>query len=500
MGQYTIEQSPGGVITLYERPVTGHAYISLKAPGVNIKATKGFDYSDTWQFSHDLPENPSLGGKGLKVQFRKSEQGNDVVVKGYSVDAADLVGMKPLDFTLSFDPHGNVTNLKVGASFSLNGASASAGWSIDPHHPADASQIRSITYDPNGYTYETQYNIRATHSPYALIKTYGPTGLLINEQTVPIDPSVAGNISSVFSRPDQHCFLAETPIQMWPLDPSIKPRADGSYDEQLVLSKVWEKPISDICAGDLVVSYDNNGRIKPGAVTRTMTNAATHLLDFWNTGVTPGHAYYCADGKFKGQHVPLMDILRTDGAIMRADGTVIRAATNCEVGSMGDLMIHVSASLQNADGTWTEPKPGKVRFGTRIILPDGTHMSFMEMAADEGWKVSDDGYMVGSIQGEDGTLREQKFLFPYAYGETLPKPEDYILARSDVTLEAIYAAGEWEQIGTQMPAPANMIGLNTNHTSTLLRPSKLKPNIPPAFENHPDAPRLDGISVSADHD
>ena len=129
-----------------------------------------------------------------------------------------------------------------------------------------------------------------------------------------------------------------------------------------------------------------------------------------------------------------------DGAIMRADGTMIRAATNCKVGSMGDMMIHASATLQKPDGTWTEPKAGKVRFGTRIILPDGRHMSFMEMAASEGWRVSDDGYMVGMMKGEDGELQEQKFLFPYAHGEELPKPEAYILARSAVTLEEIYAS------------------------------------------------------------
>lgn len=287
---------------------------------------------------------------------------------------------------------------------------------------------------------------------------------------------------------NDQCFKSDTPIHMWPLDPSLKPRADGTYDEQLVLSKVWEKPISEIHVGDLVISYDDKGRIKPGPVTRTMTNTATHLLDFWNTGVTPGHAYYCADGAFKDQHVPLMDILRTDCAIMRADGTMIRAATNCELGSIGDMMIHASATLQKPDGTWTDAKPGKVRFGTRIILPDGKHMSFMEMAASEGWKISDDGYMVGMVKGEDSELQEQKFHFPYSHGEELPKPEDYILARSKVSLEAIYAAGEWEQIGTRMPAPAGMVGLNTKHTSTLLQPSKPQPNIPPAFANHPDAP------------
>jgi hypothetical protein len=164
--------------------------------------------------------------------------------------------------------------------------------------------------------------------------------------------SIEKRSSEVF---DNHCFKSDTPIQMWPLDPSIKPRLDGSYDEQLVVSKFWEKPISEINVGDVVVA-DDKGRLGPKRVTRTMQNQATHLLNFWNTGVTPGHAYYCADGKFKDQHVPLMDILRTDGGIMRADGTTIRAATNCEVGSMGDMMIHAAATMQRPDGTWSEPK------------------------------------------------------------------------------------------------------------------------------------------------
>ena len=142
-----------------------------------------------------------------------------------------------------------------------------------------------------------------------------------------------------FPDPRTECFGPETPIDMWPLDPSIKPCADGSYDEAFVLSKVWEKPISDIRVGDVVVSYVDQGRIKPGTVTRTMTNKVTHIFDFWGTGVTSGHAYYCAAGKFSDKHVPLMDILRTDGAIMRADGTMVRAATNCEVGSIGDRLI-----------------------------------------------------------------------------------------------------------------------------------------------------------------
>ncbi|MEP3033471.1 MAG: hypothetical protein ABJO67_03900, partial [Pseudoruegeria sp.] len=151
---------------------------------------------------------------------------------------------------------------------------------------------------------------------------------------IPSGP-IEGHVPDLSGAMPSHCFLGDTPIQMWPLDPSIKPRADGSYDEKFVLSKVWEKPISEITVGDIVVAYDDKDRLGPKRVLRTMENRATHILDFWGTGTTPGHAYHCADGPNKGGHAPIMDILRMDGAIMRADGTMIRAATNCKVGSMG---------------------------------------------------------------------------------------------------------------------------------------------------------------------
>ena len=284
---------------------------------------------------------------------------------------------------------------------------------------------------------------------------------------------------------NNHCFLHDMSVQMWPLDPSIKPRLDGSYDEELVLSKVWYKRQDQMQAGDIVVSPDKWGRLQPGRVTRTMTNIATHILDFWGTGVTPGHAYNCADGPLKGGFAPIMDILRMDGALMRSDGTMFRSTTNCDVGSMGDMMIHASATLQKRDGTWTEPKSGKMRFGTRIILPDGRDTSLMELAHEEGWKVTDDGYMIGMMKGDDGAVEERAFHFPYRYGAELPKPEDYILKRSAVTLEEIYLANEWEQIGTRMPAPDSLVGFNPNSAMKRIKP---KPNVPPAFTDRPDAP------------
>ncbi|MCP4138557.1 MAG: hypothetical protein GY754_46795, partial [bacterium] len=77
------------------------------------------------------------------------------------------------------------------------------------------------------------------------------------------------------ARPE--CFLAGTMIDMWPLD--LKPDASGHYDEKVVLAKIWQKPIEEVTPDDWVVSYDDNGRLKPGRVTRTFQNHSKHILD-----------------------------------------------------------------------------------------------------------------------------------------------------------------------------------------------------------------------------
>jgi hypothetical protein len=284
------------------------------------------------------------------------------------------------------------------------------------------------------------------------------------------------------------CFLYDTQIQMWPLDPSIKPRAGGSYDEELVLSKVWTKPISEITVGDLVLSYDDKGRIKPGPVSRTMQNRATHILEFWGTGVTPGHAYYCAEGKFKDQHVPLMDILRTDGAIVRDNGTLIRATTGCEVGSVQDQMIHVIIGDKQLDGSIKPRERAQIRLGTQVICDDNEHRSIYELITASGGQVTDDGYIQVNSEG-------LKMPFRWMYSEGLPKPEDYILARSKLTLEEIYVVGEWEQIGTRMQAPAGIASSFASQEGTHRAHPKPVPNIPPAFAARSDVPILFPIAT-----
>ncbi|MCA3492891.1 MAG: glycoside hydrolase family protein [Rhodobacter sp.] len=137
------------------------------------------------------------------------------------------------------------------------------------------------------------------------------------------------------------CFLPHTPITL----------ADGTT-----------KPIAAIRPGDMVLSPDKTGALVPARVTRTFVNDVAHVLDFHGTGVTPGHVFLCGEGRFQGRHVPLIDILRDDGAVVRQDGSLMRASTGCAVGSDGDRLIEVVA----ADGTrrW-------LRAGTRVAWATG---------------------------------------------------------------------------------------------------------------------------------
>ncbi|MEL6653893.1 MAG: hypothetical protein AAFQ87_24125, partial [Bacteroidota bacterium] len=340
--------------------------------------------------------------------------------------------------TVSVDDQGDITIL--GGSWSQSLAEPVDEYNFSPIWAPHRSLSGNIATT-------AQHIFDAVFPPYTPSKPFNIA--IIGQRELEITDN--GAISS------SQCFKSDTMINMWPNHPSIEPRSDGSYDEDRVLSLAWQKHISEVKVGDLVLSYDKQGRLQPGPVLRTMTSTSTHIIDFWGTGVTPGHSCYCADGPFRGEHLPLMDILRTDTAMMRADGKKFRSTTNCEVGSIGDRMIHAEASVLNSDGTWTSKKRGQVRFGTRISTPDGKKsISFMEIAKRQGWSLSDDGYMVGKIEGEDGSVQESKFPFPYTHGAELPKPEDYILTRSQVTLEYIYLANEWEQIGTRMPAPESM--------------------------------------------
>jgi len=257
------------------------------------------------------------------------------------------------------------------------------------------------------------------------------------------------------------CFLADTPIDMW----------DGS-----------KKPIQDIRPDDWVKSYDKNGKLVPGRVTRTMENRAKFILDFHGVMVTPGHAFYCAEGKFKGQHVPIIDILRDDGAIQKADGAVVRAATNCPVGSLEDQFVWVLAG-PTKNGVITVTDKAQLRLGTKSLRLDGIGVSLLDALVEIHGEIDDHGF---TTTGEN--ILQSVCHWPL--GKKLPNPEDYVLVRSQLTLNDIYAQGEWDAAHPpQMLTPYAGEAGGSFKQNTVLQASA-PPNIPHSMQNSPNQPKM----------
>lgn len=229
--------------------------------------------------------------------------------------------------------------------------------------------------------------------------------------------AVSGDtVHRISINPFEKCFLPGTLITM----------ADGR-----------KKPIENIIPGDMVLSFDERGKLVPGEVTRTKTNEATMILDFHGTKVTPGHVYWCTDGTFAGQFVTLIDILRSDGAVQREDGTSIRATTGAELGSDEDRFVEAITGIQRPDGSIEVRDSARLRLGTRVILDDGADLCIADLIRAGGGTVNEAGLIVTEDTPEGMPLQ-------WPFSQSLPKPEDYILSRSRLTLPEIFTAAEWE--------------------------------------------------------
>lgn len=255
-----------------------------------------------------------------------------------------------------------------------------------------------------------------------------------------------GEFETIFGH--EQCFGSEVPIDMWPLDLSLEPGPDGIYDQDEVRAKVWKKPIELIEVGDIVVSFDENDNLVPGPVTRTFKNEAKILLDFHGTRVTPGHVYYRPDSRKPDKFETLIDVLRDDGVIQHQDGTLIRAATNVPVGDPRDGFVKAITGIRKADGTLEQKDEGRIRLGTRFLVGEGK--------TRKAWAVADLIKAGDGVVGDDELIRVgdgPAMPFFWEFGDTLPKPEDFVLACSGTTLEDIYKAAEWESRGPRLPAP-----------------------------------------------
>lgn len=183
-------------------------------------------------------------------------------------------------------------------------------------------------------------------------------------------------------------------IDMWPRD--ITPDLRRQFNEAEVLAKVWQKRIEEVTSKDWVVSCDDIGWLKPGRVTRTIQNRSKHILDVHGLMMTPGHVTYCApveceDNKFAGRHVPVIDILRSEGALMKADGTCIGASTGCEIGSTDDQQFWVFLVQEGKDGTERIADKCQLQFGTCWMLPNGNHFSMREYLDGIGVEIIREG-------------------------------------------------------------------------------------------------------------
>jgi hypothetical protein len=276
------------------------------------------------------------------------------------------------------------------------------------------------------------------------------------------------------------CFGSGTSIDMWPLDLSLKQSVDGVYDQKLALVGIWSKPIEEIAVGDLVVAFDENGKLVPGKVPRTMSNHVKILLNFFGTRVTPGHVYFRPDSEKTYKFETLIDVLRDDGVIQKQDGNLIRATTNVPVGDPRDGFVKAIVGTRKADGSVDVRDQGRIRLGTRFVINDGDKRTT--------WCVADLIEAGGGSVGEDELIRVgggEPMSFHWEFGDMLPKPEDFVLACSGTTLEDIYKAAEWEGQHPHMPAPMVMDGGPVQPLSHRAR-SAMARNEPLSFE--PAAP------------
>jgi hypothetical protein len=218
------------------------------------------------------------------------------------------------------------------------------------------------------------------------------------------------------------CFLAGTPVLL----------ADREV-----------KAIEEVSVGDMVLSYDSGGHLVPSRVSRIFSKDVAHLLDVHGLKVTPGHVTLCGDGRFADRHVPIIDILLSDGALVKEDGSLVRMAINKPVGSLEDQIVKLAYAITSEDAQSGNLQTGEIRVGTLLFDKDGEAVSILDCIRAEGMNFDPETGLV---------CRENQSPEPLYFFGPLPRPEDYILRRSYETLEGILTDGEWEGPSSELIA------------------------------------------------
>jgi|TARA_R110001606_G_scaffold3642_19_gene16525 hypothetical protein len=298
-------------------------------------------------------------------------------------------------------------------------------------------------------------NSYVSNAFYAQLYSYMREGLRVDVNTMPVILSLMdeyGNIGGLDNAKQQLKNLGYTDEEInyeIPENAEIRCFSAGTLIDMADGSR---KPIEQIEVGDEVLAYDpaelgGLGELKAARVTRTMVNQVEEIIDFHGVKMTPGHATLCGDGPHQGRHIPIMDILVADGAIVNREGELIRAATNLPVGSDGDRFVKVAYILDKSQKAYSH---GRIRLGTRMIGQDGgDDWRVMEALEREGYVLHPDGLI--SKGGETP--------HPLYWFGPLPKPEDYVLAKSRLTIGNLYSGQNVESssaIGADLPRYAGM--------------------------------------------
>ena len=80
-----------------------------------------------------------------------------------------------------------------------------------------------------------------------------------------------------------------------------------------------------------------------------------------------------------------------------------------------------------SDGGEKVREKKKLRFGTRWMMPNGNHFSMREYMDGIGVEIIKDGPHAGYARWKETGVTS---LFAWVLSDTLPNPEDFVLARS----------------------------------------------------------------------
>lgn len=196
-------------------------------------------------------------------------------------------------------------------------------------------------------------------------------------------PEVFGRFATMQFGPK--CFAAGTPILM----------ADGTH-----------KPIEQVAVGDWVASFDQTedrgrGPLKPGRVKRLYRNRE-EVFDYLGLRTTPGHHWI--DGT-TGLSERIDHILELDGAVLRDDGTRVRARTGFRVGGNDDRPVQVI--WRTEAGEWASML---MRAGTICMTDKDDPMLLVSILAAmrrQGCELRDDGLF------SDASGDSAPFLWPH---------------------------------------------------------------------------------------